>query len=82
MFIHLPKTFLTIYQQSLLEKMMEMYDIKGRVLTLLESCLTNCEESVKINKNLTKYCGVPPGRILGPSLFSMYIIYNNYYLLC
>ena len=67
-----------IVNHNLLLQKMEKYGIRGNVLEMLQSYLTNRTQFVyyvngyKLDKMQVK-CGVPPGSCLGPTLFSLYV---------
>ena len=70
------KAFDTVNHQILLRKL-EKYGIRGNILEMFQSYLTNRVQFVYVNgcesdKMLIK-CGVPQGSCLGPTLFSLYI---------
>ena len=85
-FIDLKKAFDTVSHEILLKKLFN-YGIRGNVLQLCESYLTNRYQYVTFNgtKSLHKRvtCGVPQGSFLGPLFFLAYMnyIYNASQLL-
>ena len=76
MFLDLKKAFDTVDHHILLHKL-ELYGIRGIVLKLFESYLSNIKQYVEISKcksqQRTISCGVPQGSILGSLLFLLFI---------
>ena len=75
-FIDLSKAFDTIDHKILLDKL-QHYGIRGNVLSLLKSYLSNRKQCVsalgEISDQLNVIYGVPQGSCLGPLLFLIYI---------
>ena len=75
-FIDLSKAFDTIDLKILLDKL-QHYGIRGNVLSLLQSYLSNRKQCVttlgEISYQLNVIYGVPQGSCLGPLLFLIYI---------
>jgi hypothetical protein len=85
-YIDLSKAFDTLNHEILLKKL-NLYGIRGQVLSLFNSYLTNRKQYVQYNNYKSSLqtitCGVPQGSILGPILFLLYIndIHNSTTLL-
>jgi len=71
-FIDLSKAFDTIDHHILLDKL-PMYGIRGNCFDWFNSYLTERKPYVCLNDMLCVNCGVPPGSILGPLLFIIYV---------
>ena len=75
-FADLSKAFDTVDHELLVEKLSK-YGVRGIVLKLFESFLTNREHRVKFKNSFSKKViskrGVPQGSCLGPLLYSIYI---------
>jgi len=76
--IDLSAAFDTIDHKLLLWTLEHRLGIKGQVLAWIKSYLTNRRQRVVINGVCSEEhvlsCGVPQGSVLGPILFSMYLI--------
>ena len=74
----LSKAFDTVYHVILIKKL-DHYGVKGRNLLWFKSYLNNRRKFIALNNSNTSfaniYCGVPPGSILGPLPFPLYV--NN-----
>lgn len=75
-FLDLQKAFDTVSHNRLITKLHKI-GVRGLVLKLIKSYLTNRINQVKIGKNLSTEtyieCGVPQGSVLGPLLFIIYM---------
>ena len=75
-FIDFSKSFDTINIPIALKKL-ESYGIRGVPLMLIASYLSNRQQAVKINGQISQFknidIGVPQGSVLGPLLFLLYV---------
>ena len=75
--LDLSATFDTVCHTTLLKLLKSRYGITGKVLTWMESYLTNRCQAVMVNNHISSSrdlsFGVPQGSVLGPILFSLYI---------
>ena len=71
-FIDLKKAFDTVNHEILLTKH-EHYGIRGVINSWFRSYLSDCRQSIEIDKCISEtetiVCGVPQGSVLGPLLF-------------
>ena len=76
MFLDLSKAFDTLDHSILLNKL-DYYGIRGVLLELFSSYLTNRKQYVSVDNHKSNLCtigcGVPQGSILGPLLFLVYM---------
>ena len=75
-FLDFSKAFDTINHDILVDKL-NYYGIRGTALHLIKNVVTNTVQFVNLNDVKSEYlpinCEVPPGSILGPLLFLLYI---------
>ena len=76
-FLDLAKAFDTVNHNILLSKL-ERYGIRGKVLLLVKSYLSDKQQKIRIQNQTSKFkylsYGVPQGTILGPLLFILYYV--------
>ena len=77
LFLDLSKAFDTEDNEILFHKLERLFGMRGTVLSLMRSYLTNRYQYTKILNTMSSYesisCGIPQGSCLGPLLFRMYI---------
>ena len=75
-FIDLSKAFNTVDHKILYSKL-KNYGVRRNNLKWFESYLNNCKQFIAYNNKYTSFetfmCGIPPGSILGPLLFLIYV---------
>ena len=76
-FLDLKKTFDTVNHEILLTKL-EHYGIRGVINSWFTSYLSDCRQSIEIDKCISEtetiVCGVPQGSVLGPLLFLLLLM--------
>lgn len=76
LFIDLSKAFDTISHELLLKKL-NVFGVRGQVLNLFESYLSNRKQCVDVDGEISGLldvkCGVPQGSVLGPIFFLLFL---------
>ena len=77
LFLDLSKDFDSVDHKILLHKLERLFGMRGTVLSVMQSCLTNRYQYTKILNTMSSYksigCDIPQGSSLGPLLFLMYV---------